>query len=214
VARPRKRAKGAARTPARAAREEKSVASGPSGPGQFVTLAQLVRVRGLAGEVAANVYTDFPQRLTELGDVWLLDSAGRRRPARVKRCWLSTSRGGQAIFHFEGADSIVDAEKLVGCEVQVPLAERAPLPEGRYYVSDLVGCDVVEMNGTVAERAGVVRDVFLASGTPLLVVDSAQGELLIPLAEDVCTRIDPAARRIEVRLPDGLRELNRAGARE
>jgi len=83
-----------------------------------------VRARGLAGEVAANIYTDFPDRLTELADVWLLDPGGGRRAARVQRCWLSTSRGGQAIFHFEGVDSMDDAKKLAGCEVQVPLSER------------------------------------------------------------------------------------------
>jgi hypothetical protein len=47
------------------------------------------------------------------------------------------------------------------------------------------------------------------SGTPLLVIDTPQGELLVPLAEEICPRIDIAARRIEVALPEGLRELNR-----
>jgi ribosomal 30S subunit maturation factor RimM len=46
------------------------------------------------------------------------------------------------------------------------------------------------------------------AGTPVLVVETRNGELLIPLAEDICTRIDPAARRIDVRLPEGLRDLN------
>jgi ribosomal 30S subunit maturation factor RimM len=46
------------------------------------------------------------------------------------------------------------------------------------------------------------------SGTPLLVVDTRTGELLIPLAEDICKNINPAARRIDVLLPEGLRELN------
>ena len=45
------------------------------------------------------------------------------------------------------------------------------------------------------------------AGTPLLVVESPEGELLVPFAETICTRIDLAARRIEVVLPEGLREL-------
>jgi ribosomal 30S subunit maturation factor RimM len=45
-------------------------------------------------------------------------------------------------------------------------------------------------------------------GTPLLVVDTPQGELLIPFAQEICTRIDPAARRIDVVLPEGLRDVN------
>jgi len=31
---------------------------------------------------------------------------------------------------------------------------------------------------------------------------------LIPLAQEICVRVDTAARRIEVVLPEGLRELN------
>ena len=46
------------------------------------------------------------------------------------------------------------------------------------------------------------------TGTPILVVDSPRGELLIPLAQDICVRVDTAARVIEVVLPEGLRDLN------
>jgi ribosomal 30S subunit maturation factor RimM len=59
---------------------------------------------------------------------------------------------------------------------------------------------------------GQVADVqFIGegvAGTPLLAVATRGGQLLIPLAEDICTRIDVLARRIEVVLPEGLRELN------
>jgi len=62
---------------------------------------------------------------------------------------------------------------------------------------------------------GTVRDVFFpgegVAGTPLLQVETMGGELLVPLAEDICTRVDVAARRIEARLPDGLDELNAPG---
>ena len=82
------------------------------------------------------------------------------------------------------------------------------LPAGKYYVTDLIGCDVWQAEA----RLGAVRDVQFtgeeAPGTPLLVVETLQGELLIPLAEEICRRLDVAARRIEVVLPEGLRELN------
>jgi ribosomal 30S subunit maturation factor RimM len=65
---------------------------------------------------------------------------------------------------------------------------------------------------TAPALLGGVADVQFTGegvpGTPLLVVDTREGELLIPLAEDICTRIDTAARRIDVLLPEGLRELN------
>ena len=46
------------------------------------------------------------------------------------------------------------------------------------------------------------------SGTPLLAVDTSAGELLVPLAEDICLRVDTRGRRIDVVLPEGLRDLN------
>ena len=173
-----------------------------------VTLARILRPRGTRGEVAAEILTDFPERLTKLREVFLWNGAQEPRRAVVHKCWLSTSRGGQAIFLFEGVDSIPAAEKLRGLEVQVPLADRAKLPAGRYYISELIGCEIFERATPVPEKIGTVRDVQFA-GTPLLAVETPQGELLIPLAEEICTRIDTAAKQIEVVLPDGLRELNR-----
>ena len=175
--------------------------------GERITLARIVRVRGIKGEVAAEILTDFPDRLTKLKEVWLAPpAAGDERKVRVRKCWLATSHGGQAIFHFEGCNSIPEAQALVGSEVQVAFKERAKLPKGKHYVSDLVGCEVFE----AGERLGSVRDVqFTGGSAPLLVVDAGSGELLIPLAEDICIHIDLAARRIEVVLPEGLRDLNR-----
>jgi len=171
-----------------------------------LTLARILRPRGRRGEVAAEILTDFPDRLTTLSEAYLWDGTNPPRRVSIRSCWLHK---GKAIFHFDGSQGIADAERLVGLEVQIPLADRVLLPAGRYYISDLVGCEIWEHNGS---QIGSVRDVqFLGEdtpGVPLLVVETPPGELLIPLAEEICTRIDIAGRRIEVVLPEGLRDLN------
>ena len=172
-----------------------------------VTLARIVRPRGLRGEVAAQILTDFPERLPDLREVWIAGVRGDPRRVRVKNCWLSTSRGGQAIFHFEGVDSVEEAERLCGFEVQVPLEQRAKLDAGNYYVGDLVGCEVWEAGASSA--MGTVRDVDFPGGVPLLAVKTGEGDVLVPLAAEFCTRIDVKAKRIDVALPEGLRDLNR-----
>jgi 16S rRNA processing protein RimM len=169
-----------------------------------ITVARILRPHGVRGEVAAEILTDFPERLKKLKSAELWDGTSEPRRFAVRSCWLSHSRGGQAIFHFEGSGSMTDAEKLAGLEVQIPFADRMPLPSSSYYISDLIGCEVYEHGASLIGR---VRDVQFA-GTPLLVVDSARGELLIPLAQDICVDVDTAARRIDVILPEGLRELN------
>jgi 16S rRNA processing protein RimM len=175
----------------------------------YVTVARVLRPHGRRGEVAAEILTDFPERLKALSSVFLWDGASEPRQTGVRGCWLSMSRGGQAIFHFDGSDSISDAEKLVGLEMQIALSDRLPLPAGSYYITDLMGCEVVETTG---DTIGSVTDVQFTgedvAGTPILVVNSPTGELLIPLAQDICVRIDTEARRIEVVLPEGLREIN------
>lgn len=176
---------------------------------QHVTVARVLRPHGVRGEVAAEILTDFPERLTRLSSVELWDGRNEPRRVVVRKCWLSHSRGGQAIFHFAACDSVNDAKKLIGLEVQVPLLERVQLPAGSYYISDLVGCEVREKDGA---EIGRVRDVEIngedISGTPLLVVDAKQGEILIPLAQEICVNVDIAARRIDVVLPEGLLDLN------
>lgn len=195
---------------------------------RWVVVAHILRSRGNKGEVAAELLTDFPERLTKIREVLVGEVGGRTppRPLAVRSSWLSQNHRGQIIFHFEGCSSIGDAEKLRGLDVLLPIEQRVSLPAGLYFVSGLIGCSVFELPheepvvssspcslASAPALLGTVSDVQFTGedvpGTPLLTVDTANGELLIPLAEDICKRIDTVARRIEVLLPEGLRELNR-----
>ena len=192
-------------------------------------VARILRARGNKGEVAAELLTDFPERLTRLKEVFVGQADGKIEPRSiaVKSCWLSQNHRGQAVFHFEGVNSISEAEKFRGLEVLLPFGQRVTLPAGQYFVSDLIGCSVFENPasalvvassprslGEAPSLLGTVRDVQIPGedfpGTPLLEVDTTQGEILIPLAVDICTKIDTSARRIDVILPEGLRDLNRS----
>ena len=196
-------------------------------PQRWVALARILRARGNKGEVATELLTDFPERLTKIGEVFLGDSAGKDEPRRigVQSFWIDKNHRGQAVFHFAGCASISEAEKFRGLDVLLPFEQRVTLPAGQYFVSDLIGCSVFETSKDTSLLAsspcsladapallGVVSDVQVpgegVSGTPLLIVDTHQGELLVPLAAEICSRIDTTARRIDVTLPDGLRTLN------
>ncbi len=192
---------------------------------RWVAVAHILRPRGNKGEVAAELLTDFPQRLTELREVFVGDARSEPRRVALQACWLSQNHRGQAVFRFAGCASISEAEKFRGLDVLLPIEQRVVLPAGHYFISDLMGCSVFERAreaspvasspcsaGTAPALLGNVVDVQFTgenvSGTPLLAVGTRDGELLIPLAEDICRRIDVAGRRIEVVLPEGLRELN------
>jgi 16S rRNA processing protein RimM len=112
---------------------------------------------------------------------------------------------GRWVVTLEGVDTMNDAETLRDLELRISADALHPLEPGAHYVHDLEGCEVTTASGTVIGR---VERVQFGAGQPLLVVGGAEGEILVPLAETICRRIDSAAKRITVELPEGLLELN------
>ncbi len=159
-----------------------------------VTVAALKRPRGNKGELSAVSLTMRPERFDDLDEVVLLPSG---RTIAVEDVWW---HGDTPIFKFAGIDTISDAEPLSGQDVTIDPSERIELAEGEYFFSDLMGCEVWE-NG---ERLGVVDD-YLETGGPLLL---EVGPIMIPFVPEICHTVDIAAKRIDVTLPEGLRDLN------
>lgn len=176
-------------------------------PDDWVLVAKIVRSQGRHGEVLADLLTDFPERFAERKRLFLLAPKSAPRPVELEKHW---PHQGRIVLKFAGIDSINDAETLRGLEVCIPKSERAPLEDGAVYISDLVGCVLVDSRtgAEVGRIAGVDRE---ASATPLLVVGSLSGEVLVPFAKAFQPKIDLAARRIEMQLPEGLLDLNAPG---
>lgn len=192
---------------------------------EWVLVAHILRPRGNKGEVLAELFTDHPSRLPTFQKLYLREGQKEPQAFGLRNFWVDRNHPGRGVFHFEGCDSMDAAEKLRGFDVLIPIADRIALPGGNYFVSDLIGCSVFEIPVEEAKLSspacameeaprvlGTVQDVFFpgenAPGTPLLQVETSRGELLIPLAVDICRRIDVAARRIDVTLPEGLSDLN------
>lgn len=166
----------------------------------------MAKAQGRVGEVAADLFTDFPERFEQRRRVFALDAAGKRRELEIEQHWFHK---GRVILKFAGVDSISDAEQLAGCEIQVPGEERAPLESDAVYVSDLIGCRLIDGGREVGEVADVV---FGAGEAPLLVVknvakDGAK-EYMVPFAQQYLKSVDAAARQIVMNLPEGLLELD------
>jgi 16S rRNA processing protein RimM len=181
----------------------------------WVVLAHVLRPQGRKGEVLAELSTDFPERFAERKSLVLLSAGEIARKVTLRDHWMPMGKNaGRIVLHFEGVDSISDAELLAGMDVVIAETERVPLEEGTYYVSDLVGCSVVDGDHTL----GVVRDVHFPTdahgvphpkAVPVLVVERPNGdELMIPLAKEFLQNPDFTNKRIEMRLPDGLLEIN------
>ncbi len=173
----------------------------------FITIARVVKTQGLRGEVAAELFTDFPERFAERRRLTAWLKNGERRDVELEDFW--PHKGGM-VLKFAGVDSIEDAEKLKGAEIQIPSEQRAELEDGAVYVSDLIGCAVSATSGNQPEKElGEVADVIFGAGeAPLLQVKQGAKEYLIPWVERFVRKQDLKARRIEMELPEGMLELD------
>ena len=173
----------------------------------WITIARLTRTRGNRGELTAISLSTSLERFEKLGEVRLFRAKGFPDEPRTYRVECVWQHGERLIFKFEGVDSITDAEPLAGADVCVHQSERMPAPEGDFYVSDLVGCEVVELPNN--QLLGTVTDwLEIGTGGTLEVTVKSTGQrMLIPFAKAICVEIDTTAKRIRVNLPEGLKDL-------
>jgi 16S rRNA processing protein RimM len=178
----------------------------------WLLVARVVRPRGRRGEIIADILTDFPERFQQRSRLVLLSPEGmssRPRDVELENFWFHQ---GRIVLKFRGIESINEAEELRGCEVAIPVAVRAPLQAGEVYISDLVGCRLIDLN-TGAAGVGDVVDVDReSSNTELLIVRRAEmqqsEDLLIPWVKEYLVSVDLEKGQIRMRLPGGLLEIN------
>jgi 16S rRNA processing protein RimM len=168
---------------------------------ELITVARVVKTRGLRGEVVADLLTDFPERFAGLESLIAIRANGNRESLRIAEHWF---QGKRLVLKFFGYDSIEAAQELIGHELAVPEAERVPLPENQFYTWELTGCRVETIAGV---DLGTVRDVTVTGSVEILMIDGHQRELLIPMVEDICVEIDVARKLIRVDPPEGLLEM-------
>lgn len=181
--------------------------TGNSKDDAFITIASVQKVQGRMGEVLAELHTDFPERFEQRRRLYAWKAAGtERRELKLEDFW--PHKGGM-VFKFEGVDTIEEAETLLRCEIQIPAEERAELEEGAFYVSDLLGCLVLDVSQAERE-VGTVVDVNFGAGTaPLLIVNNESGkEFMIPFVEGFTKKLDVKGKCIEMQLPEGMLELD------
>src|SRR5689334_21735244 len=169
-----------------------------------VLVGVVARTHGNRGEVIVNPETDFPEDRFHQGAALTT----RRKDGSLATLEVATMRmhQGRPVILFKGIGSMNDAELLAGLELRVEEDELGAdsLDDGEYYHRDLIGCAVVTESG---ESIGTVTAIDGDRSATRLVVRGQRNELLIPLADAICS-VDIAAKRITVRPPEGLLELN------
>jgi 16S rRNA processing protein RimM len=169
-------------------------------PGQLYAVGTVVKAIGIAGEVVVQPMTDFPARFRKLHSLWLGPDSSSVSEARIEKAVVSP-RGIR--LKLKGIDDRNAAESIRGKILFVDEAHRAKLPEGEYFVHDVLGLAVREESGT---DLGTIADVLRYPASDVYVVRGERGEILIPAVKEFVQSVDLPARTMTVRLIEGMME--------
>lgn len=155
-------------------------------PDDRITIATILKPQGIRGEVKVKAMTDSADDLTDFKNV-LIDG--------VDYSVLSVRAQGE--FAYLGLKGIADrnaAETLRGKSVEVLRGDMPDLPDGRYYIADLIGCNVVTERGDIL---GAVEEVTPAR-TDIFTIIKGDKKITFAAADGVITEVDTKAKKITV----------------
>ena len=158
---------------------------------EIIEVGQIVNTHGIRGEVKLNPWTDDLYDLTELNVFYDKD----KNPLKVES---SKVHKNVVIIKFSGINTMNDAEKMKG---KTLYTEKTPLPEGRYYIKDLIGLKAYEND----VHLGELTDVFNTGANDIYEIKTPEGKrIYLPVIEGVIGDVDLENKTIAVTIPDGL----------
>jgi 16S rRNA processing protein RimM len=165
---------------------------------QFLELGQIVNTKGLKGEVKVNPFTESLDRFESL-DTILVQIKKENKEFKIEKVGYQKN---QVILKLKGIDTVEEAEKLKNCYILISRDDVEPLPEGTYYIVDLIGLEVFTESG---DRLGIVDDIYNTGSNDIYVVKDELGkQKLLPGIDEVIKEVNLNDKKIIVNLIDGL----------
>ncbi len=169
---------------------------------EFLIIGKITAPRGIRGEVKVEIWTDFPERFTEMETVYIGGDEGEANyPPRLFEVERARPHKKHILLKLGGVDTRNDAEEFRQQFLYVSTEETEPLSSEEYYVHQIIGLRVLTDEG---EQLGAVSDVWPTGSNDVYVVEREGKPLLIPATKEVVREINLKEDCIIVKLLDGL----------
>ena len=169
----------------------------------LLQVGAILDTHGLRGEVKVFPTTDDPSRYDDLEEVELLTKEGNYLHLEIERVRYFKNL---VIVKFKNYDHINDIEQYKKCNLYVTRENAVELEEDEYFVADLIGLTAKTDEG---EELGQIKDVLTTGANDVYVIDTKEGELLVPAIHDCVQEVDLEAGVMTLHLLPGLRDLNK-----
>lgn len=167
---------------------------------KFLEVGQIVNTFGIKGEVKVKPFTDEIERFEELKTVYLCEKDEMKK-IEIEQVKYHKD---MVLLKLKGIDTVNDAEKQRGKFLKIDRKDAKKLPEGVYFIVDLLGLPVYTEEGRLL---GKVEDIFNSGASDIYVVKNEEGkQILLPGIPEVLKKVDLAEEKIIVHLLKGLEE--------
>ena len=166
----------------------------------LVPLGEFVATHGLEGWLRLNPLNPQSETLSPGLEV-CLEKSGERSLHAIES---SKPHKKQFLIKLRGVDHIDSARQHIGATLLVDDTALAALEPGQYYQYQVIGFEVVDVNGMVI---GTVVSTLSTAGGELYVVQGSEKEHLIPAVKEIVEKVDFAEKKMVINPPDGLLDL-------
>ena len=166
---------------------------------EYFEIGQIVNTFGVKGFVKVKPFTDDLERFEELESILVIKNKDmiEMKIEEVKY------QKNMVLLKLEGIDDMTMAEKYKGCYIKIHRKDARKLPEGTYFIADLIGASVYTEEG---ELLGKVDDIYNNKSSDIYVVKNELGkQILLPGIDEVIKHVDIENEKIIVHLLEGLR---------
>ncbi len=164
---------------------------------EYLEIGQVGATHGVRGEFRLNPWCDGPEFVKKFKTFYRDDKGNQ--PVKVISC---RPHGNVAVVKLEGVDTIEQAKNLRNTIFYIKRSD-VNLPEGKWFVSELIGCEVLDADDN-SKKYGVLKDVEAVVANDIWYIDTPDGEVIIPAIKDVVIRCDVAENKVYIRALRGL----------
>ncbi|MCG9968189.1 ribosome maturation factor RimM [Pelotomaculum terephthalicicum JT] len=165
---------------------------------EYIRIGKILNTQGSRGALRVLPLTDYPERFQKMARVQVLINDALRELSIEDTHFHKK----YIIIKFKDIQDMNAAGELKGGFLVVTRDELVPLPEGSFYIFDLIGLEVFDSDG---ERLGIIADIIQTGSNDVYVVETeAARPLLVPALKQVVQKVDLKGRRMVVQLPEGL----------
>lgn len=164
---------------------------------EFFVIGQIVNTQGHKGEVRVLPLTDFPERYGDLDRIFL------DLPQGLKEIEIESVRYHKqfVILKLVGCENMDQAEALKNVYIKIQPEQAVNLPEGHYFIRDIIGLEVFTLGGKLL---GKIQDVLQITSNDVYVVKNGEKEILIPAIKEIVKEIDLENKKMLIDPLEGL----------